>query len=645
MATYLRWKIPFVSRLGTQYCIDIYDEAESAFTPITLQPGDVPFTTDEDSSDDFFTPIRTQTGTIQICTRLSDGTLLDPADIMPSSDTQCPVLVSDLTNDKVVWAGALSCESYNQEYVGIPQMLDLSVNSVLEVARSIPISSSWTSEGANTVTSLIDDIVRYLDDTLFTQLSTVFSSVSDDILDKYIFTSKYFTFDTNDISGEVTYIYSAASIYEVLEEICKFMGWTLREQEGTLYFSRYCYDELGTTSANIADLDWVGTNHQRSISLGAKQVSVEAPVEKFETNLDMPECPTSGLTAKNYYSSRWYYDKCTKASVGKFTSEDLSKCYLARFYGISNDSSFKWEMRYFDLGFSNSIRMIGHVYSDDSYSRLCTITSAKPFSIVLGVRGTIEDVGFFKISVKEEISAANSYTGYIRCSVRFLSQYYSPTIGLWVSSEATFKVPITNGSGEIMFPLPKNNGYYTISSSDIVLTIYDDFDINGGTNAIISDINLTYEPPYKGGKEDISSNRYVQKLNASRDEVNIDLPFASSMNNVNGLTHIYEVHRYHYGGGEYIDYIEPITTINYATDDQGTTEARRPEKDLLDRLASYYGTTRTKLELEVEHPTTAPLPLLRLNGINDGKIYAPMSESRDWQMDTTKLVCMEIPQS
>jgi hypothetical protein len=65
---------------------------------------------------------------------------------------------------------------------------------------------------------------------------------------------------------------------------------------------------------------------------------------------------------------------------------------------------------------------------------------------------------------------------------------------------------------------------------------------------------------------------------------------------------------------------------------------------LLNRLAAYYGAARQRLELEVAHPTAAPLPLLKLNGINDGKVYLPLSESRDWQTNVCKLQCFELPQ-
>ena len=74
----------------------------------------------------------------------------------------------------------------------------------------------------------------------------------------------------------------------------------------------------------------------------------------------------------------------------------------------------------------------------------------------------------------------------------------------------------------------------------------------------------------------------------------------------------------------------------------------RPEVDLLNRLATYYGASRQTLDLITKHPVVnnapAVLPLLKLNGINDGKVYLPLSESRDWREEVSTLTCMENPE-
>ncbi len=265
------------------------------------------------------------------------------------------------------------------------------------------------------------------------------------------------------------------------------------------------------------------------------------------------------------------------------------------------------------------------------------------FSCICGVQNTLEDVGHFVLKLKDETAAKLEVDGYIRCGMKFMGRYYSGITGtLWNSNPASsFKVSLSRGSGELRTPVPMISSLYTFAKSDIEVYLYDDFD-NGKTTALISEISVEYEPPFRKYKDPQKTNRYLQNLtNKFYDEINVQLSFASIFANVNGLSHIYGVKRYTYGQ-EYVDYLEPITTIDYIKANN-TTEARRPEVDLLNRLAAYYGSARQRLELEVEHPTTAPLPMLKLNGIDDGKVYLPLAESRDWRTGVCKLTCFECP--
>ena len=66
----VRWQIPFkeakpASQNPKSYRIDIYDEGTYT-NPIQLLAGTTPFTTEEDSNEDFFTPLRKHTGKIRI---------------------------------------------------------------------------------------------------------------------------------------------------------------------------------------------------------------------------------------------------------------------------------------------------------------------------------------------------------------------------------------------------------------------------------------------------------------------------------------------------------------------------------------------------------------------------------------------------
>jgi hypothetical protein len=155
------------------------------------------------------------------------------------------------------------------------------------------------------------------------------------------------------------------------------------------------------------------------------------------------------------------------------------------------------------------------------------------------------------------------------------------------------------------------------------------------TDVFFYDLALDYEMDDQGGiLNDRGENHYFRLLGTNfRDEISVNVDMASSLNNIPSPSLLYT--------GS--DNTVPITTIQYLKT-ASTTEYRRPEVDLLNRLATYYGAARQRLELEVAHPTAAPLPLLKLNGINDGKVYLPLSESRDWQTDVCKLTCFEMPQ-
>ena len=137
---------------------------------------------------------------------------------------------------------------------------------------------------------------------------------------------------------------------------------------------------------------------------------------------------------------------------------------------------------------------------------------------------------------------------------------------------------------------------------------------------------------------DRSQNHYFRLLGTNfSDEISVDTDLASSLNNQPSPSII----RIGTGAGQ------AMTMLNY-----GSTESpdlRRPEVDLLNRLATYYGAARQTLDLITKHPVVnnapAVLPLLKLNGINDGKVYLPLSESRDWRTDECTLKCFETPET
>ena len=150
-------------------------------------------------------------------------------------------------------------------------------------------------------------------------------------------------------------------------------------------------------------------------------------------------------------------------------------------------------------------------------------------------------------------------------------------------------------------------------------------------NTFFSNLGVEYVQTDDDTLTDRGENHYFRLLGTNfRDEISIGTDLASTLNNQPSPSLIMNSET------------EAMTELNYGTDQ--VPDMRRPEVDLLNRLASYYGAARQRLELEVAHPTAAPLPLLKLNGISpDNRVYLPLSESRDWQTDVCKLTCFETP--
>ena len=149
---------------------------------------------------------------------------------------------------------------------------------------------------------------------------------------------------------------------------------------------------------------------------------------------------------------------------------------------------------------------------------------------------------------------------------------------------------------------------------------------NAPFDFIIRQLKLEYIPVDGELLSDRSENAYtIDTGNAFKDEASVELALSSNANNSKLATMIYD------------SSAKPVSLIY-----MGSSASTRPEIDLLKRMKKFYQSARQSLKVEAKHPTT-PLPLLRLNGINDGKVYAPMAESRDWQQDTANITCVEVP--
>lgn len=285
--------------------------------------------------------------------------------------------------------------------------------------------------------------------------------------------------------------------------------------------------------------------------------------------------------------------------------------------------------------------------SDSGMDPIFTIKNPNPVSLYKGTLTINSSMLFLGICatrswldrkcLSDNISSGPmSITPTIRVKLRIGTQWWNGSA--FTSTEASFDVTLEGSGFNHEIPVTSNiYGEMELSVMPVVSAGPESFSNESQLmEIIITSLSAHFEAKTNIYNTDNKENHYLQLLNTNfRDEITIDTEFATNHNNI----------------------ASPSLVMNdpTATDDSRYTETilykfaftdgeeyRRPEADLLIRLASYYGAARKRLELEMSHPM-AYLSTLIIRGIEGVGNYLPLSESRDWQTGVCKLTCFETP--
>ena len=710
MSKAIKWQIPFVSTIDKiQYRIDIYAEGYTG-TPIQLTGGTNPIKTEEDKSDDFFAPVRGQTGNIEVVTKLPNGGTLDINDLLPSDNIDHPVrLVSISGNTETIeWQGFMSCEAYSQNYTAVPDTFSFPIISVLEAMASVEVEQPDL-----TIQSVISRVIKNVLVHMMTESGMEFytyvtySGTAHEILKKSIDQSLLFEMKEYINEDETTYEVVGVSVKDVLERIAKYMGWVVREQGTTIYFCmagddvcmyKDLYTQFGGTSPNVqrvdyttkslsADMDYRGVDHQRSIMGGLKSVEVVATIKKYNITLELPEAPASSLTFtqifrvlkgdgysgydnnisvqswvnenRNYISTYTFNYFSTEKNGGLIDVTGTATLAQVLTRALINPDAPTTYIEYNNYVGAFMVKIARHVVDDDEITKeegLYIVCNGAPYSYTPTTSNHVfqmRSLRYFNLSKGELVIKydmipimwgdsgkswfPNDEYKYLLLSVQFGDKYWNGTT--WTSSFSTFRLSQSalddDGTyrihvldfmfGELIVRVYPLNEEQAIPLSETM---------DWGRDMFIRTLSIDYEIPEDETLFDRSENHYFRMLDTNfKGEVSVNCDFASSAKNTPSPSLIMN------------SATTAMTTLPYMLSD-GTYENRRPEVDLLNRLATYYGAARQRLSLIVAHPTAAPLPLLRLNGISpDTRKYLPLAESRDWINDTSTLTCFETPQN
>ena len=266
MAFNIHWKILFKSlRAGTVYTVNIWkDGSLPSGYPLTLKGGAEPMTTDEDADEDMFCPVRKQSGYFRIVddgrARNANGqdVAFDWKTMLPVNDTDRPVTLTD-GQGNVVWQGFMQAQNFGSELYGNPQEREFPVQCALTILEGYDINyqQKEIQNFAYLLKYILDSIPCITIDNVIIQ-----NKYANNYLMKRI---DWQNFVDEDNDGNLSAKYN---LYECLEDMCSFWGWTARTCKKTLYLTctdsvdgnegySFTRQQLNTMAAGTSSGTWV----------------------------------------------------------------------------------------------------------------------------------------------------------------------------------------------------------------------------------------------------------------------------------------------------------------------------------------------------------------------------------------------------
>lgn len=244
MAFAIHWKILFKSlRAGTDYSVNIYEDGYSG-SAIVLNGGASPFETQEDADEDEFAVTRLQSGYIRIVDNdyaANGSTAFNWKTFAPATDFDRPVTLTHTSGGSTIvdWQGYMQAQNFSGGLFANPQEREFPVQCILTVLGAKDID--YTQKEVQTFAYLINEV--------FTSIGITTSSSPIGI--RYIYFQggefarcwllkliDWQNFVNDDGDGNLS---ARFDMLTVLQDICRFWGWTARTCGKDVYFT--CADD------------------------------------------------------------------------------------------------------------------------------------------------------------------------------------------------------------------------------------------------------------------------------------------------------------------------------------------------------------------------------------------------------------------
>ena len=283
----------FISLDNETFNLRIDGVTQSAPLPLS----DDPISTDEDSDSDMFMPVRTQSGYIRILS--TDKTTW--RQFIPSSATAMPVTLKKGT--AIVWQGYVQTGTYGTTWPAIYEDFELPIVCGLSVLESFDVDV----QGPGDVVT-VGQLLAYL----FGKLSGLtykayFHCGNPGYVSAWL---QYRVIWRNFLDEDDGTLKPSYNCQEILEEVCKFYGWSCRTHGDGIWFTNitdserndvvqvFTMAQLANGSSStfetfsthaLADADFASTDHSEEWIPGCKSVKFNSELNAFDTIIELPD--------------------------------------------------------------------------------------------------------------------------------------------------------------------------------------------------------------------------------------------------------------------------------------------------------------------------------------------------------------------
>ena len=706
MAFQLFYKIPFVSlRSGTTYTVNIYkNDTPGSGYPLKLKGGAEPMTTDEDASEDQFTPIRSQSGYFRM---VDDGHATNSAstpqevnfnwkDLLPSTDSDHPVVLTD-GNGNVMWQGFMQSQTFSGALYGNPQEREFPVICPLGVLAGEDIDfNAGLKNFAYLLKSVCDTIDVKSGGTLSGGVITVNGAVHIDTIivqggadaQAWLLTKiDWQNFASEDADGVMRAKYS---VYEVLEDMCRFWGWTARTKGTVLYLTasddsaeqsfltltRAQLDTMaggtssGTTSSTIPSVTltdtsvvpiFASTEQTDSKVQGPHRAVVKAAINQITDVMEFaPQSVRNTMEAGGYtwvgegdvgyFTTPPIYnftssqmDGSSNSSYGGFVrrqvygSEDSDQatiCDMIMHKRYSNGTPITQLQSKRQMPFgSGTLKLSGSVYA--GAEQLVTDEPGRSFNVRIGIGMTYQTAKWLKFSrtISDHSDASWEDTQYeVKLAVK-----YAPNLCLMAWDN--YNEVVTGWMKAIPLKTPRSGGgLYGYIFIDFMGT-EDRADVRLPEQFELANFKVEYSRDEEilttGGRtrkitKDRQSSREYSAVNTndSKEEWNANCIFASDNN-------------MEYGYGLLLNADgNIIQTVQYGG---SATNQQHPEQHLANRVANYWATAKRKIDTELLVNNVGDVtPHTKVSVTGESGTFTPIAISRNWRDDVLKLSLLQL---